>query len=138
MATDHGPNEALIHAHEDVMDLTVPELVAAVNELLEDIRVVLDDALYRKWERLGWRPRDSRISVAVAAVLGSPETKLFPPARPRGAAAAPALELTARWENPLAAAARLTQLTADTTSALTALDDRINRVFVDSITQRVR
>lgn len=130
MATDHGRNEALIHAREDVMGLTVSELVAAVNELLVDVGVVLDDALYRKWERLGWRPRDARISAAVAAVVGSPETELFPPARPRGAAAAQALEPTARWENPQTAAARLTQLSADTTSVLTTLDDRID-VVVD-------
>lgn len=132
MATDHGPNEALIHAREDVRNLTVPELVRAVNELLADAGVVLDDALYRRWESRGWRPRDARISAAVAAVLRMPETGLFPPARPRGAAARTtdtlALEPTARWENPQAAAARLTQLTADITTVLTTLDAKIDGV----------
>ncbi|WP_052396447.1 hypothetical protein [Kutzneria sp. 744] len=115
------------------MKMEVSELVTAVNLLLAGADVVLDEDLYRKWERRGWRPRDPRMSAAVAAVLGSPETDLFPPARARGAAVrtadAAALEPTVRWESPRTVAARLNQMTADTaTTALAALDREIDRV----------
>jgi hypothetical protein len=66
---------------------------------------------------------------AIAAVLGSPESDLFPPTRPRGAAARADVATSTRWESPQAVATRLDQLTADsTTTALEALDREVDDV----------